>query len=122
MRISDWSSDVCSSDLTTLGIGEDGVAYHQCYRSAGSSRCDGVGKEKRLRRARRGRGLCRGVNPRYDLVRGKSLLFVGEATTKRDADTVAGAKGKLRNNGVTVLFYSAPAGNGRQRCQYRVQV
>src|SRR3546814_2894182 len=38
---------------TTLGIGEDGVAYHQCYRSAGSSRCDGVGKEKRLRRARR---------------------------------------------------------------------
>src|SRR3546814_10963778 len=109
MRISDWSSDVCSSDLTTLGIGEDGVAYHQCYRSAGSSRCDGVGKEKRLRRARRERGLGRGVNPRDDLVRGKSLLFVGEANTTRDADTVDGAQAELRRGGVTVVFYNAPA-------------
>src|SRR3546814_14244281 len=32
---------------TTLGIGEDGVAYHQCYRSAGSSRWDGVRSEER---------------------------------------------------------------------------
>src|SRR3546814_5332330 len=85
MRISDWSSDVCSSDL------------------------------KRLRRARRERGLGRGVNPRDDLVRGKSLLFVGEATTKRDADTVDGAKDQLRKSGVTVVFYSAPAGKVRRR-------
>src|SRR3546814_11717892 len=91
------------------------ISYHQCYRSAGSSRCDGVGKEKRLRRARRERGLGRGVNPSDDMVRGKSLLVVGEATTKREADQGEGAKDQLRNSGVTVVCYSAHAGKGRRR-------
>src|SRR3546814_5925974 len=50
---------------TTLGIEEDGVAYHQHYRSAGSRPCDGVGKVKRLWRAGRERGLGSGGNPRY---------------------------------------------------------
>src|SRR3546814_4686828 len=38
MRISDWSSDVCSSDLTTLGFGKSGISrIRVCQSGMGCS-------------------------------------------------------------------------------------
>src|SRR3546814_13490530 len=34
MRISDWSSDVCSSDLTVIGVGGTGLSLGQRQRLA----------------------------------------------------------------------------------------
>src|SRR3546814_9582096 len=46
MRISDWSSDVCSSDLRDGRQGDSGESPQQWHqRCATASRCDGEGKQ-----------------------------------------------------------------------------
>src|SRR3546814_19043383 len=56
MRISDWSSDVCSSDLS--GLGADGHGRAQCHRAgrrlgaraAGGDRWAGAGRQREFSR------------------------------------------------------------------------
>src|SRR3546814_14367797 len=43
MRISDWSSDVCSSDLGEMGIANSTAAAALCARSFGGTAADWVG-------------------------------------------------------------------------------
>src|SRR3546814_3052364 len=58
MRISDWSSDVCSSDLT--GRGGDGARFgHAVARQHVPSRRRHPGSERRGRSAEIGRASCR---------------------------------------------------------------
>src|SRR3546814_3445670 len=44
VRISDWSSDVCSSDLTTVGVvdGEDAVAAEEAAEEAHEAAAEGA--------------------------------------------------------------------------------
>src|SRR3546814_6710867 len=55
MRISDWSSDVCSSDLKRLAIGDTGRRFPQSNQaqapSAGQSGCRGLGNQRSTIRA-----------------------------------------------------------------------
>src|SRR3546814_2521067 len=51
MRISDWSSDVCSSDLDRLGCCEGEPLLHEMREFSGSPRRRGA-------RSRRARGYC----------------------------------------------------------------
>src|SRR3546814_660353 len=58
MRISDWSSDVCSSDLSAAELGDPGGRYHRCGRRprGGLPGCASARPRRRRRRPARAGG------------------------------------------------------------------
>src|SRR3546814_16008620 len=61
MRISDWSSDVCSSDLSALG-GEIRIAAEKIEHRVAARRCGRENEARKELRIRRLPGLIQGRN------------------------------------------------------------
>src|SRR3546814_8787942 len=105
MRISDWSSDVCSSDLGEMGIANSTAAAALCARSFGGTAADWVGP---------GTGVgAEGVTRKVEVVEralavhayaGRSAFETLRRVGGRETAAIAGAAMQARQLGVPVLL------------------
>src|SRR3546814_4100641 len=88
MRISDWISDVCSSDLQSRGTGNARDVVHPC-RAARHAGDRGSRPRHRIRGKTRQSGeLSRGLGSRYRRVQIGDRLFHGRSHRRRKGETL----------------------------------